>query len=362
MATGKLCLPFAPKPSYNIPMDFSKPDNARKINKLRVLNTLRRGKMSRADLSRELLLSKVSISEIVESLIKEGLVLEAGKDATTSGRPATMLEINKNAGRVFSVEIKKLSVSVSISDMIGHPLRFERFPRGENVWQDILSMIDKLKQDKKIYGVCFVLSDAIEFPKDLPFDYITTTSAEAQAKAEINLASMDMNGFYFVSWSDDIQAAYYNKVLIPMPSFAHIKVTKNAQCTCGGNGCLSAVASGTVLKNKTGLKNLRDITDTLEIRESAKAVVFALSEAVQATDAKAVMILGELSQMPDEAYATMQNRLTLSLPPDRNDVFIYRSQCGERGNREGAGIIALERFFYHTSLIEAIREMESAEV
>lgn len=343
-------------------MDFSKPDNARKINKLRILNILRKGKLSRAELSRELLLSKVSISGIVDALLKDGLIVEAEKDTTTSGRPSTKLEINKNIGRVFAVEIKRNSISVSISDMIGRPLRYERFPRTDNVWNDICAMIDKLKQDKKIFGVCFVLSDEIRFPEKLPFRYITTTAAEAQAKAEINLASADMSGFYFVSWSDEIQAVFYDKELISIPSFAHIRVTRNAPCKCGGNGCLTAVASGDVLRTRTGLKNLRDITDTLEIRESAKSIVFALSEAVQATNAKAVMLTGELSQLPDEVYTTMQTRLSLSLPPDRNDVFIYRSQCGEGGNREGAGILALEHFFYHTSLIEAIKEMESSKV
>lgn len=338
-------------------MDFSKPDNARKINKLKVLNCLRKGKLSRAELSRELLLSKVSISEIVDSLFKDGLIENAEKDMFTTGRPATKLQIKKDSGRVFAIEIKKNTISVSISDMLGRPLRFERFPRSESMWDDILSTIKKLALDNRIYGVCFVLSEEIEIP-DLPFDYTITTPAIAQAKAEINLAEASLEDFYFVSWSENIEAVFYHGTFIGIPSFAHIKVTNNAPCDCGGNGCLEAVSAGYRLKEITGVRNLRDLIDTDELKESAKKVVFALSQAVQATNAKAVMMTGELSQLPDEIYATMQNRLTLSLPPARDSVFIYRSQCGERGSREGAGILALDKFFYHTELINALSILE----
>ena len=68
-------------------MKFSDPATARTINRLRVLNLLRNdGAMSRADISRSLGLNKPSTSEIVASLIKEGLAEEGGKVETTSGR------------------------------------------------------------------------------------------------------------------------------------------------------------------------------------------------------------------------------------------------------------------------------------
>lgn len=338
-------------------MDFSRPDNARQINRLRILNILRQEKLSRAELSREILLSKVSISDIVESLLKDGYIVNANIDRMTAGRPATKLEINKNAGRAFAVEIKQSNVSVSISDALGRPLRFERFPRRDEMWQDIISMIDKLSQGNKVLGVCFVLSENIDIPK-LPFKYTTTTASIAQAKSEISIANTSLDNFYFVSWSDTIEAVFYNKNLIPIKSFAHMKVTKDAPCMCGSTGCLDAVASGYALKKKTGITNLRDLLETNEIKESAKSMVFAISQAVQATGAKAVMILGELSKLSDDIYASMQTRLSLLLPPDRDDVFIYRSQCGERGSREGAAIIALEKFFYHTDIIDSLSALE----
>lgn len=345
---------------YHKNMNFSKPDNARRINRLRVLNSLRKVSLSRAELSRELSISKVSISDIVESLEKDKLIEEADLDMSTDGRPAKKLRVNKNSGRVFAIEIKSNTVSVSISDMIGRPLRFERFPRTENMWEDIIRVTDKLKQDYKVYGACIVSAENIE-PENLPFEYIITTPVIAQASAEINLATLDMNDFYFVSWSDRIEAVLFHNILVPISSFAHIKVTKEAPCECGGNGCLEAVASGDILKSTTGLTHWAELVNTKEVTEASKSLVFALSQAVQATGAKAAMLLGELSQLSDDQYAMMQTRLSMLLPPQRDNVFIYRSQCAERGAREGAGIIALDRFFYKTDLVKAIMELQSEE-
>ena len=97
-------------------MDFSRPDNARKINRLKVLDALRKKDMSRAELSRELLINKVSVSEITDALIKEGFVYSGPLDNNTQGRPATILSIEKNGGRVFSFIFSYSNVVASASD------------------------------------------------------------------------------------------------------------------------------------------------------------------------------------------------------------------------------------------------------
>ena len=53
-------------------MDFSRPDNARTINRLKVLSELRKGECSRAELSRRLGINKVSIGEIIDRMLEEG--------------------------------------------------------------------------------------------------------------------------------------------------------------------------------------------------------------------------------------------------------------------------------------------------
>lgn len=338
-------------------MDFSRPDNARKINRLKILNALRKGSLSRAELSRELLINKVSISEITEVLIKEGLILETAKEMTT-GRPATKLAINRNAGRAFSIEVKKASVSVSVSDALGKVLRFERIPRTTSMWDDIEAMIKRLALDYRVIGVCIVSKE--ELNPMLPWPVMTTSPAIAESVAEINAASIALDGFYFVSWSDEIEGCYLSNKAISIPSFAHIRVTKEGLCSCGASGCLNTVASGSVLKEKTGKRSLREISeDNQTMAIPSRAMAFALTQALQATGASNVMITGELSQMSDETYAQMQSKLIASLPPDRQDAIIFRSQCGERGLSEGAGIMALEKFFYSSELLRNLSLIEA---
>lgn len=56
------------------------PELAREINKAHVLNLLRgREMISRADITRALQLSKVTVSAVVSELIEEGLVKEIGE-------------------------------------------------------------------------------------------------------------------------------------------------------------------------------------------------------------------------------------------------------------------------------------------
>ena len=60
---------------YHFFMEFSRPDNAREINRFRVLNALRSEPgLTRAALSAKLSLNKVSMSEIIQAFIGEGVV------------------------------------------------------------------------------------------------------------------------------------------------------------------------------------------------------------------------------------------------------------------------------------------------
>ena len=69
---------------YNYGMDFSRPDNARAINRLKVLSELRTGECSRAELSRRLGINKVSIGDMIQDMIAEGLVTEGHFTSRTS--------------------------------------------------------------------------------------------------------------------------------------------------------------------------------------------------------------------------------------------------------------------------------------
>lgn len=340
-------------------MDFSRPDNARKINRLKVLNALRRASLSRAELSRALSINKVSISEITESLIKEGLVENGEKDNSTSGRPSTKLSIAKNRGRVFSFVFTSLTVTASASNLLGGIIRFERFPRGDETEAQITSFLKKMTLDSPVvYGVAVISREKNPVRESLfpwPVIYSSPVDAEKRAEEEIWKDKKTL----FVSWGETIEAHYSGNYI---PSFGHMKVTNNILCSCGAVGCLDAAASGARLKEMTGISSLRRILSDeggiKALEEAAKSLVFALSEAVQATGAEKVVITGELSSLPDELYQSMNDRLKMTLPPGRESVTILKSTQGEKAALTGAGITALDEFFYHSALLDKLKEIE----
>ena len=76
--------------------------------------------ISRAQLAVFTGLNKSTVSSLVDELIAHNLVHEAGSNSLGAGRPATMLEINSNAGLIIGVELGVDFVSVAVTDFLGN--------------------------------------------------------------------------------------------------------------------------------------------------------------------------------------------------------------------------------------------------
>ncbi|MGP3535589.1 ROK family transcriptional regulator [Microbacterium sp. RD1] len=83
------------------------PEEARAHNRALVLQTLYRGgAMSRADLARETGLTRVTISDLVASLIAEGFVLEKGvRESSRPGKPAILVDVDRSGHRIIGVDL-----------------------------------------------------------------------------------------------------------------------------------------------------------------------------------------------------------------------------------------------------------------
>ncbi len=350
---------------YNSFMDFSRPDNARTINRLKVLSELRMGACSKAELSRRLDINKVSIGEICSKMTEEGLIESAGKDLSAPGRPGTLLSINSKAGRVFSIEDGGKSFSVAVSDLLGRILRYERLPKGDAFQDQLLRLIEKMSAgDARIYGAA--IASETETGISLPFPSVRITHSEAEAEAEVARLG-DLESFLFISWSDCIAATIRKReMMIPLPDFPHMKAQKEGNCSCGGQGCLEAAASGRHLLETTGAESYRSLLGnavyTDAIKRALRPMAAALAEAVQALSASSVIITGRMAMMSDEMYAYLQTMVSSLLPPARSDVTIYRSSAGENGAREGTALKALDTFFYNTELLSRLRAIEKISV
>lgn len=83
------------------------PEHARGHNRSLLLQTLfHQGAMSRADLSRETGLTRVTISDLVSELIADGFVAEIGvREASGPGKPAILVDLDRAGHRIVGLDL-----------------------------------------------------------------------------------------------------------------------------------------------------------------------------------------------------------------------------------------------------------------
>jgi glucokinase-like ROK family protein len=98
-------------------------EKVRKINKSIVLNTLRlHAPVSRARVANITGLNRGTVSNIVNSLIEEGLVLEQEQQDYKIGRPAISLSLRPDGGAVVGVEVGVDFIAVLLTNFVAETL------------------------------------------------------------------------------------------------------------------------------------------------------------------------------------------------------------------------------------------------
>ncbi|MDO5521112.1 MAG: ROK family transcriptional regulator [bacterium] len=113
----------------------------RDINNNLVLETIiHKSPISRASLSKELGLTKATISTIVQDLIDRKLIIEIGSDNTELGRKPILLTFNKQAGLALCIDIQLDSCTAVLSDLQAETLNSDTFdsPKDPNDLPDVL--------------------------------------------------------------------------------------------------------------------------------------------------------------------------------------------------------------------------------
>lgn len=94
----------------------------REVNQALVLELLRVEPRSRAELAGATGLNRATVGKIVEGLLRDGLVRDAGSTPHGPGRPATLLEIDPAAGYVVGAELGVDYLDVILTDFSGRRL------------------------------------------------------------------------------------------------------------------------------------------------------------------------------------------------------------------------------------------------
>lgn len=121
----------------------------RDMNSNLVLETIiEKQPISRAALSKELGLTKATISAIVLELMNKKLVQEIGSEDTSLGRKPILLTMDKKCGYVISIDIEVSTISAMVTDLLGEDCYVKQiaFPKkSSDFLPTLISFIDSLK-------------------------------------------------------------------------------------------------------------------------------------------------------------------------------------------------------------------------
>lgn len=367
-------------------MKLSQPHSARAINTARVLSVLRTGSnLSKAELSRILNLNKVSIGEIVDDLLEEGLVHESGKMDVTTGRKPTCIEIVPDAHYVLGVDIGSRFLTVALCDLFGNAIKLERIPTNTKVPQvesfcaDIIKScirVLKLVDQEKLLGVgvtiggrisadCKIIESCPYLPwKNIPIaeafdqllhiDCTVCNSTEALIGAErIASSGTDLlrsnDPIIYIDWGDRINCALIcdGKVAGCNSNFGHVKVSDIGLCYCGEIGCLEAVSSAWALTSDINAR-LKDLWMQMPV-QSLEAMAKAIKMAIQFTGSTKAIIGGEGATITDYCLREIDKRCP--------DMTVLRSMLGEKAIIQSCSQVALDKYVYHSALLDQMKDI-----
>lgn len=272
-------------------------------NRLNVINLIRTKKLtSRIELSKETGLKTSTISNIINDLINDGLVVEKGIGDSSLGRKPKLIELNRLAFYVIGVEIDVTHISVGLMDVWGNLVTKIETPVDEehdkseimNVVissvKDILSEARDKSQGVKgigvgVMGLVEPKSGVLHFSlhhnwKDLPIKSILEEEFKLPVIVDNDSRAMVLGEYWFgagrgvknlvlINVSDGIGSGmiingklYYGVGGIA-GEIGHASISYNGpKCGCGNYGCLETFVSGLAIVTRAR-KAIEEGTQTI---------------------------------------------------------------------------------------------------
>jgi glucokinase-like ROK family protein len=263
------------------------PQHVKNINKHTALDLIRfsPGGISRAELARQMGLTRAAVTAIVNDLLSARIIREAGGIRVHNGRPPVVLEIDPEGGFVVGIDFGASHLSVLIADLGAHILEEAEIAidicagpkicldRADRLLRDLLKKAGKEVKDILAIGVGVpgpIVSDAgmvlappimpgwdrfpirdtlvkmWERPVSLSNDSDLGALGEWAAGAgrgEQNLAYIKIGTGIGAGLLLDGQI--YRGISGSAGEIGHLTIEENGPlCACGNHGCLEAIAGG----------------------------------------------------------------------------------------------------------------------
>lgn len=291
----------------------------RDMNYRNILETIiRKGNISRADLAKELGLTKATVSSQVQTLLTEGLAEETGSFRTSKGRRPILLKFCGSQAHVLSLDIGLRNINLLLSDLLGQNCysrqvlwnqeREQLLPVLKRTIQDIFSY--PRKEHQRIVGICLGIHGVVHKDDILFTPYYDLEHAPLKEELErcfslpvfieneANLSALGEKTFSF-GVSNLVNISVHSGIGLGIimdgqlytgfngfaGEFGHtIAEPQGRPCPCGNRGCLEQYASeAAILRKYNQLKNTSACTiDDLvaDYRRKEGAALFAIEDFV----------------------------------------------------------------------------------
>jgi predicted NBD/HSP70 family sugar kinase len=303
------------------------PEHARGHNRALVLQTLyHAGAMSRADLSRETGLTRVTISDLVAEFIADGIVIEMGvRETAGPGKPPILIDIDRNGHQILGLDLSGPHAFIgAVLSLDGEVLERREVPRpesadGDAAYAATLELARSLvaASTRPLLGVGIgtpgvVRPDGIvlsspnlgwtSFPleaklgADLDLPVLARNDANAavlaeytfgEAKADFMLIKIGRGvGAGLITGSQPLLGSRF-----AAGEIGHVTVGTDGgpRCACGKDGCLEAWLSETRLSEAVAA----DPSSRDEIlRDAGTRMAIAIAPIVAALDLSEVVLSG----------------------------------------------------------------------
>lgn len=351
------------------------PEHARAHNRSLVLQTLfHQGAMSRADLSRETGLTRVTISDLVAELISDGYVAERGtREASGPGKPAILVDLDREGHRIVGLDLSNTDRFLGAVLTLDGEIVARHDVAVPADREDILGVVTQLARDLVADAHAPVLGVGVGTPGVVDDRGIvlaapnfgwTGVDLEGVLSRELGLPVLVANDanaavlaeYTFGGAPDDVLLVRVGRGVgsgllaggQPMRGsrfaageIGHVTVGTDGgpECVCGKVGCLEAWLSVPSLERRLAADDAgRDAT----LRDAGERLGIALAPIVGALDLSEIVLSGPLELLDGAlAQATVETLRARTLARFHDGVQVRMTAQGEDIVLRGAAVMVL---------------------
>jgi predicted NBD/HSP70 family sugar kinase len=361
-----------------------------------VLRLIRHGAATtRGDLVSTTGLARSTISQRVDALLSQQLLVAHADAASTGGRPAQVLSFNREAGFVLAADLGATHARLAVTDLAGtirdeeaHEIAIADGPEAVLEWlEDGLERLAGAATGT-LLGVGIGLPGPVEYATGVPIappimpgwdgypvaqrlrerfgaPALVDNDANVMALGERSRAWPETEHLMFVKVGTGIGAGLisHGRPLRGAQGAAgdighiHVRDHDDVLCRCGNRGCLEAVAGGGALAVQLTAAGLpaADVRDvilrfreghpevTAMIRAAGRQLGEVLAASVNAFNPAVIVIGGDLAEADEPLLAGVREIVyQRAVPLGTRSLRIVPSTLGDQAGVIGAAIMAIE--------------------